>query len=151
MKSTFDATMSITHVRFKIATSILNKQGATPVPSFVAGTPGAGGSRGFAKSFKTPTMVSTRRPASGYIPARNEDGEAVSGSSAPHNAVLKTLPSGNVGMYTSTSATKPGAQKIVIGEKSNSERANWGGAIFDPHAEGAVVMNRPPDKWARDQ
>lgn len=96
-------------------------------------------------------MVSTPRPASGYIPARDEDGEAVLGPSAPKNGVLKTLPSGDIGMYTTTSATKPGAQKIVIGEKSNSERANWGGAIFDPHAEGAVVMERPPEKWAKDQ
>ena len=54
-------------------------------------------------------------------------------------------------MYTTTSATKPGAQKIVIGEKTNSDRANWGGAVFDPHAQGAVVMRRPPEKWAKDK
>lgn len=96
-------------------------------------------------------MVSTARPPSGYIPARNEDGEAVLGPSAPKNAVITPLKSGSFGMHTTTSDTRLGAQKIVIGEKSNSERAKWGGAIFDPHAEGAVVMERPPAKWAIDK
>ena len=42
----------------------------------------------------------------------------------------------------------PGA-KIIIGEHANHDRANWGGAVHDPNAEGAVVMPRPPDEWAK--
>ena len=39
------------------------------------------------------------------------------------------------------------AEKIVIGEKSNKQRVNeWGGALHDPNAEGAVVMKRPSEE-----
>lgn len=36
------------------------------------------------------------------------------------------------------------AKKIVIGERSSKQREMWGGALHDPNAEGAVVMERPP-------
>ena len=39
------------------------------------------------------------------------------------------------------------AEKIVIGEKSNKQRTTeWGGALHDPKAEGAVVMKRPSEE-----
>ena len=46
-------------------------------------------------------------------------------------------------------APKTKAQKIVIGEKSNKQRTTeWNGALHDPNAEGAIVMQRPPQAWA---
>lgn len=108
----------------------------------------AGPSRVYAKAFKTPTQVSKPRPSAGYIHARGEDGEPVAGPSAPPGAVVGQLKSGDLGMYRMGAMPKPGGEKIVIGEKSNKDRNSWGGAIFDPNAEGAVVMQRPPDKWA---
>jgi DNA repair and recombination protein RAD54B len=39
---------------------------------------------------------------------------------------------------------KPSGDKIIIGEKSSKLRKEWGGALHDPRAEGAVVMPRPP-------
>lgn len=135
--------------RFKLATSVLNKQGATPVPSFMSpANARAGPSRLYAKAFKTPTQVSKPQPSSGYVPARGDNGEPAVGPSAPPNAVVGTLKSGDLGMYRMGASPKPAGEKIVIGEKSSKERNSWGGALFDPNAEGAVVMQRPPDKWA---
>lgn len=46
-------------------------------------------------------------------------------------------------------APKKKSQRIVIGEKSNKQRTTeWDGAIHDPKAEGAVVMQRPPQEAA---
>lgn len=135
--------------RFKVATSILNKQGATPVPSFMSPAVGkAGPSRSYQKSFKAPTVVSKPRVTGGYIPARDDDGEAIAGPSAPPTAVVKPLRSGDFGVYAAKVPARTGADKIVIGEKANKERSQWGGAVHDPRAEGAVVMPRPPEKWA---
>lgn len=50
--------------------------------------------------------------------------------------------------YTKQSP-KPFNERIVLGEKSNKERLQWGGALFNPHAEGAVVMPRPGEKLAK--
>jgi DNA repair and recombination protein RAD54B len=46
-------------------------------------------------------------------------------------------------------ASKPKADRIVIGEKSRKKRLEWGGALHDPKAEGAVIMERPDEAQAR--
>lgn len=45
-------------------------------------------------------------------------------------------------------AAKKTASKVVIGEKSAKQREAWGGAVFNPEEEGAVVMQRPPKEVA---
>lgn len=40
-------------------------------------------------------------------------------------------------------APKPKRERIVLGAKSNKERLEWGGALHNPYAEGALVMPRP--------
>lgn len=42
--------------------------------------------------------------------------------------------------------SKPKGDKIVLGEKSSKKRMEWSGALHDPNAEGAVVMQRPSEK-----
>jgi DNA repair and recombination protein RAD54B len=46
-------------------------------------------------------------------------------------------------------ASKPKVDRIVIGEKSRKKRLEWGGALHDPRAEGAVLMERPDDAQAK--
>lgn len=41
------------------------------------------------------------------------------------------------------------ASKVVIGGGSAKDRDQWGGAVFDPKAEGALVMQRPPEAEAK--
>lgn len=41
------------------------------------------------------------------------------------------------------------ASKIVIGEKSAKDREAWGGAVFNPEAKDAVVMQRPSKEEAK--
>ncbi|WVN85841.1 uncharacterized protein L203_100993 [Cryptococcus depauperatus CBS 7841] len=51
--------------------------------------------------------------------------------------------------FYSNQSPKPKVERIVLGEKSNKERLEWGGALFNPHAPGAVVMPRPSEKLAK--
>ena len=51
--------------------------------------------------------------------------------------------------YGAPKLAKPTAERIVIGEKSNKQRLEWGGALHNPKAEGAVVMQRPDEQEAK--
>jgi len=157
MKSTFCPRGADT--RFRAATTVLNKQGIAATPSFMTpniARPGA--SRTFAKSFKTPTVISKPREST-YIHPRevvDVDMDVSPGPSTPL-AVVKPMRSGDMAVsryaYQNPVLTtpKPEPDKIHTGVTANGDRRNWGGAVHDPHAEGAVVMPRPPEDWARKQ
>lgn len=115
-----------------------------------------GGSRGFAKSFKTPTAVAKPKD----VIARVRDTVDVDMDESPGPAtplaVVKPLRTGDMAISrfaykNPVLTTNPDASKIILGEKANKDRSSWGGAVHDPHAEGAVVMPRPPEEWARKQ
>lgn len=98
-------------------------------------------------AFKTPTQVSKPRP-SGFTPARDENEGQVLQSAAP-GTVLAPFRKIDPGVFYGNSKTKAKGERIVIGEKSAADRKKWGGAAHDPQAENAVVMKRPPDRWAK--
>lgn len=110
----------------------------------------AGPSRVYAKNFKTPTMVSTPKAASGFTPLRpNVDSPGLE-SETPVKAVVKPFRSGDLDKYKAKvpEPPRPEASRLILGEKANPERASWGGAIHNPNAPNAIVMQRPPDAWA---
>lgn len=130
------------YTRFTAATCILNKnQKSRSFPS--AYSPST-----FAKPFKTPKTVHPPRPGGGYIPNSEPDaGPSRTSSPAPTSMPERSSSSfvGKTVAQTSFYApAKVKKDKIVIGEKSNVQRHQWGGALHDPNAEGAVVMPRPP-------
>jgi hypothetical protein len=117
-----------------------------------------GASRNFAKSFKTPTVISKPKEST-YIHPReivDVDMDDSPGPATPF-PVVKPMRSGDMAIsrfaYNNPVSTtpKPEAAKIHVGVKANEDRSNWGGAVHNPHAEGAVVMPRPPEDWARKQ
>jgi hypothetical protein len=117
-----------------------------------------GASRTFAKSFKTPTVISKPKESTYIHPREIVDVDMdVSPEPATPVAVVKPMRSGDMAIskyaYQNPVATtpKPEAAKIHVGVKANEDRSNWGGAVHNPHAEGAVVMPRPPEDWARKQ
>jgi hypothetical protein len=77
----------------------------------------------------------------GYIPAGRDE------NVSPYGAQPTSRPA-PIDPAVFYGNSKPKGDKIVIGEKSAANRRKWGGAKFDPEAEGAVVMQRPPEKWA---
>lgn len=115
-----------------------------------------GASRGFAKNFKTPTVVGKPKDVSAYNrEVVDADGDVSDGPVTPL-AVVKPLRTGDMPILhlayknpVTTPNTDPA--KILIGGKANKDRCSWGGAVHDPNAEGAVVMPRPPEEWARKQ
>lgn len=147
-----------TDPRFRAATTVLNRQGIAATPSFMSPNPARpGASRGFAKSFKTPTVVSKPKEVSIYTRDVVDVDMDVSPEPATPLALVKPARSGDMAIsrfaYQNPMATtpKPEAKKLHVGVKANEGRDGWGGAVHDPHAEGAVVMPRPPEDWARRQ
>lgn len=141
-------------IRFKTATCILNKP--APKAMHVGYAPST-----YAKPFKPPTQTSTPRPVGGYIPARvaPTPADAESDDDAPRAGPSRLgvpVTASSVG-YKAISATnfygapKPKVDKIVIGEKSRKRRMEWGGALHDPNAKGAVVMQRPSANEAKQR
>ena len=117
-----------------------------------------GASRTFAKSFKTPTVISKPKESTDIHHREVVDVDMdVSPEPATPLAVVKPMRSGDMAIskysYQNPVATtpKPEAAKIHVGVKANEDRSNWGGAVHNPHTEGAVVMPRPPEDWARKQ
>jgi len=115
-----------------------------------------GPSRGFAKGFKTPTVVAKPRDVSAYQREVVDVDMDVSPGPATPLAVVKPLRTGDMAIsrfaYQNPVVTQnPDPGKIHIGEKPNKDRGSWGGAVHDPRADGAVVMPRPPEEWARKQ
>ncbi|WWC86136.1 uncharacterized protein L201_001007 [Kwoniella dendrophila CBS 6074] len=135
----------ISEEEYKGGTTILNR----PKPASILG-PTAYRATTFAKPFKAPTQTHAARPVAGYIPGRTTSGgttvapAGIPLSSRPTTPVVKAVSAKS--FYGAPSVIKPKAHKIVIGEKSSKERLEWGGALFNPNAEGAVVMPRPPEK-----
>jgi DNA repair and recombination protein RAD54B len=129
---------------FQAATTILNKPTIHPMSAapYYPST--------YAKPFKAPTVTHTPRPSPGHIPPKTSaapltdtvDQSPVAGSSRSDRNITsyKTV------QADSFYAPKKTGDKIVLGERSSRQRKEWGGAIFDPNAEGAVVMPRPPAK-----
>jgi DNA repair and recombination protein RAD54B len=96
-------------------------------------------------------MVSKPKDTSGYMAIRAVEEDRAE-PVTPLKAVVGPRRSGDLASYANKpilTAPKATGEKIVIGERANPDRANWGGAVFDPNAEGAVVMPRPPDDWAK--
>ncbi|WWD18049.1 hypothetical protein CI109_102496 [Kwoniella shandongensis] len=146
----------VTSDEFKASTSILNKPRSN-APAVVKNgyQPST-----FAKPFRPPTQTHEPRRLGGYIPARSvddeDDGNALAGPSRlPSNPINKpftpVVPQKAVAAasFYSKPSPKPKVERIVLGEKSNKERLQWGGALHNPHAPGAVVMKRPDPKLGK--
>jgi DNA repair and recombination protein RAD54B len=114
-----------------------------------------GAFRNFAKSFKTPTVVAKPKDVSAYPrDVVDLDTDESPGPATPL-AVVKPFRSGDTAIsrfaYKNPVMTpKPEADKIHIG-KGDKDRSGWGGSVHNPHADGAVVMPRPPEEWAKKQ
>lgn len=129
--------MCLGNQRFKRATSCLNNAANTPVAP--------AGSLAQRQRFKPPVMVGRTVIATplSHISAPARPATPVTPVAGPSNP-YKAIPSS-----TFYGTPKPAAKKIVIGEKSSKEREAWGGALHDPHAAGALVMQRPTDNEAK--
>nr|XP_018267086.1 uncharacterized protein I303_01069 [Kwoniella dejecticola CBS 10117]OBR89244.1 hypothetical protein I303_01069 [Kwoniella dejecticola CBS 10117] len=136
---------------YKAGTTILNKPKA-------AGSLGPTAYRAttFAKPFKAPTQTHAPKPVAGYIPGRTTSGgltAAPAGIPLSHKSEITTPVSKPIpakSFYNPPpSKSKIKGSKIVLGEKSSKERLEWGGALYNPHAEGAVVMPRPPENLVK--
>nr|XP_019049115.1 hypothetical protein I302_02896 [Kwoniella bestiolae CBS 10118]OCF28045.1 hypothetical protein I302_02896 [Kwoniella bestiolae CBS 10118] len=132
---------------FKAGTTILNK----PKPSSILG-PTAYRATTFAKPFKAPTQTHAPKPVAGYIPGRTSSGgltAAPPGIPLSHKVEMPISKPIAAKSFYGPSVVRPKASRIVLGEKSSKERMEWGGALFNPNAEGAVVMPRPPEKLVK--
>jgi DNA repair and recombination protein RAD54B len=115
----------------------------------------------YAKPFKPPTQTGTPKPVGGYIPARivptpsDADSDDERPQAGPSRSVVAAVasPAGYKAISASNfyGAPKPKADKIVLGEKSRKRRMEYGGALHDPKAEGAIVMQRPSAKEAKQR
>jgi hypothetical protein len=129
---------------------VIGKQGAASVPSFMSpNLAKAVPSRVYAKNFKTPSMVSTPKVTAGFTPLRTSMDSTMPDQETPVKAIVKPFRSGDLDRYKlKVEPPKVEGERIILGEQANSSRASWGGAVHDPTQEGAVVMKRPPEKWA---
>lgn len=88
----------------------------------------------------------------GYIPAQaptnDENARPMSSATASSSRVSEGEKKLSAVAANSFYGPKK-AEKIVIGEKSNKQRLEWGGSMFNPKEEGAVVMQRPTDEEAK--
>ncbi|WVQ85306.1 hypothetical protein IAT38_007471 [Cryptococcus sp. DSM 104549] len=133
--------------QFKASTSILNRPKA---PSIA--TPGSAYRPApFAKPFRPPAQVNSPRP--GITPARPQTTSLIDSPTAGPSRTTPTAAAAQRAVAASSfygkPSPKPKGERIVLGEKSNKDRLEWGGALFNPHAPGAVVMPRPPEKIAK--
>ncbi|WVQ62304.1 uncharacterized protein L199_000443 [Kwoniella botswanensis] len=137
----------VSEQEFKAGTTILNR----PKASSILG-PTAYRATTFARPFKAPTQTHAAKPVAGYIPGRTASGGL---TAAPPGIPLSRKPEMPISKpiaaksFYGPSVVKPKANRIVLGEKSSKERMEWGGALFNPNAEGAVVMPRPPEKLVK--
>ncbi|ORY20670.1 SNF2 family N-terminal domain-domain-containing protein, partial [Naematelia encephala] len=126
---------------FKASTAILNRpqSSRTSVPAPIYRPPT------FVKAFKAPSQ--THAPHS-YAKDPVEDVLL-----RPTHIDRRTTtrdPGSSVGRTVAQSSFyAPKVKPIVIGEtRTEEQRQKWGGALHDPEAEGAVIMQRPPEKHA---
>lgn len=139
--------------RFRNATSVLNRQGIASVPAFMSPNVSRAGPRGAVKNFKSPSVVSKPHQTSGFTSHKEEDDVDIPASvtplPVPTTDVSQPSDLSRFAFKKVTMTPNATGAKIIIGEHANKDRANWGGAVHDPNAEGAVVMPRPPDEWAK--
>lgn len=145
--------------RFNDGTTILNKPSVKAVP--IAYAPSA-----FSKPFRPPSQTHQPKQMSGYIPptgytkvpkatdsARlDDDFEVVPNSTSSRSPLPPHQDNGSkrsIAPSSFYSNPKPKPARIVIGEKSSKGREEWRGAMYNPNAEGAVVMKRPPEADAK--
>ncbi|TYJ57577.1 hypothetical protein B9479_001659 [Cryptococcus floricola] len=129
---------------FKSSTSILNRPRGINAASYSPAT--------FAKPFRPPTQKAAASPMQPFKPPTSVTSHTpVAGPSA--TSALPTAAAAQkavaaASFYGSTTP-KPRVERIVIGEKSNKERLEWGGALYNPKTPGAIVMPRPTEKEAK--
>ena len=126
--------------RFKAATTILNKVNACQaVPAaYVPST--------FVKRFKAPKVMKPPQVTGGYIPKTEIlaiDDPPVAGPSKMLYGPAPSATGKTIAQSSFYAAPKQTPDRIFQGEKSNKDRLMWGGALHDPKAEGAIVMQRP--------
>ncbi|KIY36793.1 DNA repair and recombination protein RAD54B [Cryptococcus gattii E566] len=134
--------------QFKASTSILNRPKVIPTIKSSGYRPAS-----FTKAFRPPIQkekfTSTKLST---IEAVEDEHRQSPISSLPKRSIPTPAAAQRAvaasSFYTKQSS-KPYSERIVLGEKSNKERLEWGGALFNPHAEGAVVMPRPAEKLAK--
>lgn len=134
--------------RFKASTSILNR------PKVISTIKSSGyRPASFTKAFRPPIQkekLTSTKPST--IEAVEDEHRQSPTSSLPKRSIPTPAAAQRAvaasSFYTKQSS-KPYSERIVLGEKSNKERLEWGGALFNPHAEGAVVMPRPAEKLAK--
>ncbi|KIR36992.1 hypothetical protein I352_00304 [Cryptococcus deuterogattii MMRL2647] len=134
--------------QFKASTSILNRPKVIPTIKSSGYRPVS-----FTKAFRPPIQkekLSSTKPST-LETVENEHRQSPISSlpkrSIPPPAAAQRAVAAS-SFYTKQ-PSKPYSERIVLGEKSNKERLEWGGALFNPHAEGAVVMPRPAEKLAK--
>nr|KIR87253.1 DNA repair and recombination protein RAD54B [Cryptococcus tetragattii IND107] len=134
--------------QFKASTSILNR------PKVISTIKSSGyRPASFTKAFRPPIQkekLTSTKPST--IEAVEDEHRQSPISSLPKRSIPTPAAAQRAvaasSFYTKQSS-KPYSERIVLGEKSNKERLEWGGALFNPHAEGAVVMPRPAEKLAK--
>nr|KIR48900.1 DNA repair and recombination protein RAD54B [Cryptococcus bacillisporus CA1280] len=133
--------------QFKASTSILNRPKVIPTIKSSGYRPAS-----FPKAFRPPIQkekLTSTKPST--IEAVDEHRQSPISSlpkrSIPTPAAAQRAVAAS-SFYTKQSS-KPHSERIILGEKSNKERLEWGGALFNPHAEGAVVMPKPAEKLAK--
>ena len=91
-------------------------------------------------------MTRTPQPIGGYIPKTeilDIDDQPVAGPSKMLYGSAASATGKTIAQSSFYAAPKQTPDRIFQGEKSNKDRLMWGGALHDPKAEGAIVMQRP--------
>lgn len=108
----------------------------------------------FVRPFKPPKTVWKPKPETGHIPARQTDAGPSRTSSPAPTAIAERSDSSAIGKIVAQKSfyatPKPKKDRIVIGEKSNKDRLEWGGALHNPNAKKALVMRRPDGRTIKD-
>ncbi|WVQ71035.1 hypothetical protein IAR50_000560 [Cryptococcus sp. DSM 104548] len=130
---------------FKSSTSILNRPRSANAASY---SPAA-----FAKPFRPPTQKSVTTPMRPFKPPTSSVAVHTPIAGPSTTSALPTPAAAQKAVAAASFYGKPTpkakVERIVIGEKSNKERLEWGGALYNPKAPGAVVMPRPTEKAAK--
>ncbi|KAL7423759.1 helicase [Cryptotrichosporon argae] len=144
---------AITEEQFRKSTSCLNgAAGGKPAPGIVpvghSPTPHAPAR----SSFKAPLQAQRPKFGAPFLPPRAAVPIAslhAPESDRPQPVAESSAAPERRAIDISQFYAKPQARKINIGEKSSKDRHKWGGALHDPFAPDAVVLQRPDDEEAK--